>query len=96
MANASTRYRCHACGATFTAWAPAQRHSDAERHHRLDITTDEGSPMTRNDNRKIRRKRSQGEDRMGPPRPNTVEATPSGTKLVPAAQSKPAARRGNQ
>lgn len=31
------RYRCHACGATFTAWSKAERHSDAERHYRLEV-----------------------------------------------------------
>lgn len=30
-------YRCHACAATFTAWAPAERHADAERHHRIEV-----------------------------------------------------------
>jgi hypothetical protein len=29
------RYRCHACAATFTAWSPAERHADAEHHHRI-------------------------------------------------------------
>ncbi len=31
------RYRCHTCAATFTAWAPCERHSDAEHHHRIDV-----------------------------------------------------------
>lgn len=31
------RYRCHACGVSFKAWAPAERHADTERHHRLEL-----------------------------------------------------------
>lgn len=31
------RYRCHTCGATFAAYAPAERHADAEHHHRIDV-----------------------------------------------------------
>jgi hypothetical protein len=30
-------YRCHTCGATFTAWAPAQRHADEHHHARLEL-----------------------------------------------------------
>lgn len=33
----NTRYRCHACGTTFPAWAPAQRHADTARHHRIEL-----------------------------------------------------------
>jgi hypothetical protein len=33
----SPTYRCHVCAATFTAWAPAQRHADAEHHHRIEV-----------------------------------------------------------
>jgi transposase-like protein len=35
--NAQPRYRCHACGATFAARALAERHADAEHHHRVEI-----------------------------------------------------------
>jgi hypothetical protein len=34
---AADRYRCHACGAMFTAWATAQRHADGEHHHRVEV-----------------------------------------------------------
>jgi len=44
------RYRCHTCGAVFAAWAPAERHADAERHHRMELILDPtqgGIPMAR-------------------------------------------------
>lgn len=31
------RYRCHHCGAQFVAWAPAERHADAEHHPRVEV-----------------------------------------------------------
>lgn len=31
------RYRCVRCGRTFTAWAPAERHADADRHCRIEV-----------------------------------------------------------
>jgi hypothetical protein len=31
------RYRCHSCGATFTAWTQCERHADAEHHHRVEL-----------------------------------------------------------
>lgn len=31
------RYRCHTCAAEFKAWAPAEKHADSERHHRIDL-----------------------------------------------------------
>lgn len=34
---AKPRFRCHTCGAEFTAWAKAERHADAEHHHRVDL-----------------------------------------------------------
>lgn len=34
-------YRCHTCGATFKAWAPAERHADAEHHHRIALVLDQ-------------------------------------------------------
>lgn len=34
---APARYRCAACAATFPAWAPAERHADAEHHHRVEV-----------------------------------------------------------
>ena len=33
-----SRYRCHQCAATFTAWATAQRHADEARHHRIELS----------------------------------------------------------
>jgi rubredoxin len=30
------RWRCHNCGAIFTAWAPAQRHANTPGHRRID------------------------------------------------------------
>lgn len=76
-----TRYRCHACAATFAARSPAERHADDEHHHRLElILDDEGSRMgQKNDNNRIRAKRRRGEKHMGPPRPNTVTANPPAT-----------------
>lgn len=29
-------FRCHACGETFTAWAPAERHGNHHGHHRIE------------------------------------------------------------
>jgi hypothetical protein len=29
------RWRCHHCGAVFTAWAPAQRHANSPGHRRI-------------------------------------------------------------
>jgi hypothetical protein len=29
------RWRCHNCGAVFTAWAPAQRHANSPGHRRI-------------------------------------------------------------
>ena len=29
-------YRCHGCGDTFTAWAPAERHADQPGHRRIE------------------------------------------------------------
>jgi hypothetical protein len=34
---APARYRCRICGATFTTWATAERHADAEHHHRIEV-----------------------------------------------------------
>lgn len=31
------RYRCARCGATFTAWAPAQAHADAHGGARIEV-----------------------------------------------------------
>jgi hypothetical protein len=31
--------RCHRCGATITAWAPAERHAWAEHHVRIELIT---------------------------------------------------------
>lgn len=31
------RWRCHACGETFTARAAAERHTDETCHHRIEI-----------------------------------------------------------
>jgi hypothetical protein len=30
-------WRCHACGALFTAWAVAERHAHTERHVRIEV-----------------------------------------------------------
>ena len=30
-------WRCHICGQTFAAWAPAERHADATGHPRLEL-----------------------------------------------------------
>lgn len=38
---APARYRCHTCAATFTAWAPAERHADAEHHRRIEVVLDQ-------------------------------------------------------
>lgn len=46
MTAAPARYRCNACGATFTTWAPAERHADVEHHHRVELTLDP-TPTTR-------------------------------------------------
>jgi hypothetical protein len=32
----SARFRCHDCGATFTAYAPAERHANAPGHRRIE------------------------------------------------------------
>lgn len=75
-------YRCHFCGAPFTAWAPAQRHADTERHHRLELVIatqhpSTGEPMPK---KKELKDRKHGEKRMGPPRPSlkSSEAPPPG------------------
>lgn len=31
------RYRCHTCGATFTAWALAERHADTHGGARIEV-----------------------------------------------------------
>jgi hypothetical protein len=31
------KWRCRACGETFTAWARAERHADDAGHHRLEV-----------------------------------------------------------
>lgn len=30
------RWHCHTCGQAFTAWAPAERHGQTQRHPRID------------------------------------------------------------
>ena len=72
------RYRCASCGATFAAWAPAERHADAERHHRLEVLvrTEDKEPLMPKKPSEAKRRR-QGQDRMGPPRPNTALKPPA-------------------
>lgn len=69
------RYRCHACAATFTAWAPAERHADSEHHPRIEvlIPIDERSPMS--PTKRLAKDRKDGQRRMGTPKPNTITAT---------------------
>lgn len=67
-----TRYRCHTCGAEFTAWAAAQRHADSHGGARLELVLDpKGGLMPRSSNRKLRR---DGERRLPRPRPATATA----------------------
>jgi hypothetical protein len=77
-----SRYRCHICAATFTAWAPAERHADAEHHHRIEVLAidhrTEGGAMPKKKELKDRR---HGEKRMGAPPPSlkatqTTDPTP--------------------
>lgn len=35
--NKQKRWRCHTCGQTFTAYAPAERHADSHGGARLEI-----------------------------------------------------------
>lgn len=37
MTAAPVRYRCRACGETFTAWSRAEAHADQTGHHRLEV-----------------------------------------------------------
>ena len=62
-----TRYRCHACSAFFDALAPAERHADAERHHRLEvlvISDQKEPPMS--PTQKLSKDRRHGEKRIVP------------------------------
>ena len=44
MTTSPGRFRCHACAATFTAWAPAERLADAEHHHRIELILSPARP----------------------------------------------------
>lgn len=33
----TARWRCHACGETFTAWSKAEAHADQAGHRRLEV-----------------------------------------------------------
>lgn len=37
MSRSRLRWRCHTCGATFTAWRTAERHADTHHGARLDV-----------------------------------------------------------
>jgi ribosomal protein L37AE/L43A len=37
-------WTCHTCAETFTAWAPAERHSRATAHHRIEDNVPEETP----------------------------------------------------
>lgn len=78
------RYRCRTCAATFTAWAPAERHADAERHCRIEVVIHpEQKEPEMSPNQKLRKDRRQGEKKMGPP-PKPTAAAPA----APAAEAK--------
>jgi hypothetical protein len=37
VARGATTWRCHACAATTTVWAQAERHAHGAGHHRIEI-----------------------------------------------------------
>ena len=63
------RYRCIRCGRTFTAWAHAERHADAERHCRIEVihADEKESPMPKKSQSKDEK---HGQKRLGQPRPS--------------------------